>query len=156
MKRIEIPGNKVINLENIVLDYNGTIAFDGKLKEGVKEKINKLSEIIDIYVITADTFGNAQKELKDIKCSIKILKKDNQDNQKRDFILKLGEDRTIAIGNGLNDRLMLETAILGICTIQEEGAATKTILNSDVVVKNILDAFCIILNEKRLQATLRK
>ena len=40
--RIEIPGYKVLTLDYLVLDYNGTIATDGKIPEDVKEKIRYL------------------------------------------------------------------------------------------------------------------
>ena len=36
----EIPGRDNIQIENIVFDYNGTIAVDGKLVIGVK-RVNK-------------------------------------------------------------------------------------------------------------------
>ena len=41
--RIEIPGYKVLTLDYLVLDYNGTIATDGKIPEDVKEKIRCLA-----------------------------------------------------------------------------------------------------------------
>lgn len=59
--KIEIPGYKELNLRYLVLDYNGTIAMGGKIKESVKERIRKLAEEMDIIVLTADTYGTAKE-----------------------------------------------------------------------------------------------
>lgn len=56
--KIEIPGYKVLNLEYLVLDYNGTIAVDGLIPGNVRERLNRLAERFRIYVVTADTHGN--------------------------------------------------------------------------------------------------
>ncbi|AAB98055.1 hypothetical protein MJ_0073 [Methanocaldococcus jannaschii DSM 2661] len=63
--------------------------------------------------------------------------------------------KIIAIGNGNNDELLLKNADLGICVIGDEGAWSKTILSSDIVVKDINDALDLLLNENRLKATSR-
>ena len=47
----EIPGREDLEIKNIVFDYNGTIAKDGKLIEGVKELINSLAEKADIFIL---------------------------------------------------------------------------------------------------------
>jgi len=41
---IEIPNYKTVDLKNIVCDYNGTIAKDGKLLNGVGELFKKLTK----------------------------------------------------------------------------------------------------------------
>jgi len=69
--------------------------------------------------------------------------------------LNLGKDKTICIGNGNNDRLMVKEAALGIALLQEEGTCTETLLASDVACKNIIDAFGYFKEPKRLIATLR-
>jgi len=62
----------------------------------------------------------------------------------------------IGIGNGNNDCSMLEKSELGILVIGKEGASTKALLKSNLVVTDIKDAINLFLNEKRLIATLRK
>lgn len=52
---IEIPGWKSISVLNVILDFNGTIAVDGKLKSTVKPLIIQLAKRFHIYVITSDT-----------------------------------------------------------------------------------------------------
>ena len=63
--KVNIPGKEEIEIQNIVFDYNGTIAIDGKLIEGIKKSINELSNSFKFYVITADTYGSVEKELQD-------------------------------------------------------------------------------------------
>jgi len=43
----------------------------------------------------------------------------------------------VAIGNGRNDRLMLQNTSLGIAVMQEEGAAPQALLAADVAVPDI-------------------
>lgn len=155
MIHIELPGNKSLKLLNLVLDYNGTLAVDGRLIDGVADRLNRLAQVVAINVITADTFGKAADNLKKINCRLTILKPGGQQKQKLEFISTLGSESVVAIGNGLNDKLMLEQAALGIVVIQTEGAAIKTLQSADVVSTNILDALDLLLNPLRLKATLR-
>jgi soluble P-type ATPase len=59
MISIEIPGWGNLEVENVVFDLNGTLAEDGALIPGVKEKIELLSEKAKIYILTADIHGSA-------------------------------------------------------------------------------------------------
>ena len=61
MIEISIPGWGDMEIENIVLDLNGTIATDGKIPSEVKEKINSLSNEAKIYLLTVDTQGTAER-----------------------------------------------------------------------------------------------
>ncbi len=155
MLEIDIPAYKKLILKHLVLDYNGTLAIDGKLIEGVKEKLNILSEQLQVHVITADTFGEAALGLKGVNCSLKIIEGAMQIEQKLAYIENLGITSVVAIGNGINDCKMLESACLGIALIQQEGAALKTVLSADIVCTNILDALALLLNPMRIIATLR-
>jgi soluble P-type ATPase len=155
MLKIDIPCKELLQIKNLLLDYNGTLAIDGKLIDGVEEKINLLSLDLNIFVITADTFGTVEDNLNKSNCKIKILNEGNQDNQKADFIKELNPLYTLAVGNGFNDRLMLEKAVLGICILQKEGAAIQTLLKADIVVSSIIDVFDMLLTPKRMIATLR-
>ncbi len=152
---IDIPGNNSLTLSYLVLDYNGTLAVDGSLIDGVEERINRLAEELTVYVVTADTFGKAAVSLKNVNCNLTILGKGNQQQQKAGFVNKLGAGQVVAIGNGLNDALMLETVALGIAIVQQEGAAVKTLQKADVVFNNINDALDLLQNPLRLKATLR-
>ena len=52
MLEYNIPGREKLVIENLCLDYNGTIANNGELISGVKEKILELKDKINIYVLT--------------------------------------------------------------------------------------------------------
>ncbi len=155
MKTFRIPGWKTLQIRYLVCDYNGTLATDGKMLAGIAEKIKTLSESFEIHVVTADTFGLAARELEGLPCRLKILPKENQAEAKKAYVKALGAENTVAIGNGRNDRLMLQEAALGIVLIQEEGAATATLAAADVVCPSAADAFGLLLHPKRLTATLR-
>ncbi|HOP31052.1 MAG TPA: ATPase P [Spirochaetota bacterium] len=155
MIEIDIPGIRKIYAEHLVLDYNGTVAEDGKLIPGVAGILNRISENLEIHVITADTFGNSASELSGIKCTLDIIGKGDQQKQKLDFIESLGPEKVISVGNGFNDLLMLKESALGITVIQKEGAAAKTLAAADIVVTSIIDALELMLNPLRLAATLR-
>lgn len=79
---INIPGFKNIEIKNLVLDYNGTIANNGQLIDGVDTLINKIAENIQVFVITADTFGTVEIQLKNTNCKVLKITNDNQKLQK--------------------------------------------------------------------------
>lgn len=155
MINIDIPGYGNLELENIVLDYNGTIAKDGEFKEELEELISALSKVFKIYVITADTFGTVEKNLKNIEVTIKKLVGNSEREEKQEFIKELGANKTVAIGNGNNDILMLSEAQIGICIMGEEGCAKSALENADIVIGNIRLALELFKSPKRLIATLR-
>jgi len=155
MITIKIPHLNILNLNNLVLDYNGTLAVDGKIIESVINILKSLSFNLNIYIITADTYGFVEKQIKDIPCKLIILPPGNQDKAKLRFIEQLNAKETVCIGNGKNDRLMLKESSLGIVVIGREGAALDSLMAADVVCNSITDALDILLQTKRLVATLR-
>ena len=155
MLEIDIPGYKKLMLEHMVLDYNGTLAVDGELVKGVDKCLKLLSKDLMIHVVTADTFGKAASGLKDIPMELTVLPKKDQAEGKLSFVRNLGVEKTVAIGNGRNDRLMIENAALGIAVILDEGASGLTLQCADVVTVGILSALELFINPLRLTATLR-
>ena len=155
MLKIEIPGFGKLELHNLMLDLNGTLAIDGALIDGVSERLNKLSKQLDIFVVTAYTFCTAKICLKEVNCKLLILKLNNQQKQKVDFLMEVGASKTVAIGNGMNDLLMIESAALGIALIQQEGCASQAILKAKLVFTSINDALDALENPLRLTAGLR-
>lgn len=153
--KINIPGFKKIEIKHLVCDYNGTIANNGKLIVGVENFINALAKEIDIYVITADTFGTVKTELKNSNCTIITISKENQNQQKLKLIQKLNPQNTVSFGNGRNDELMLKESIIGIGILENEGIYAANIAASDIICKNIHDAFELFLIPNKLIATLR-
>lgn len=155
MIEVKVPGYKTVKLNYMVLDYNGTLSCDGEVIQGVKKRLSTLSEQLSVHVITADTFGKVESRLKDVPCEITVLPLENQDLAKLEYIKELGADRTVCIGNGRNDRLMLKAAALGIAVVLEEGAAVETVMDADVVFTSINSALDLLGNPLRLTATLR-
>ena len=150
-----VPGYRALSIFHLVMDYNGTLARDGILLEGVQSRLDTLAGQLQLHVITADSFGLATDQLAGISCQLVILPGKEQAGAKLAYIQKLGVDQVAAIGNGRNDRLMLEAAALGIGLIQAEGAAFETLSAADVVMPDIQAALDGFLFPKRLIATLR-
>jgi len=143
------------NIEHIVLDYNGTIAKDGVLKKEIHSLLEELTKNYTLHVITADTFGSVKEQIKAYDIKLHILKSQDHTGEKKDYIDSLGADTSLAIGNGNNDKKMLQTAQVGIAVLGDEGCATQALLASDIVCKSIQNALELPLHSKRLLATLR-
>lgn len=156
MITIHIPGRKAIKARHLVLDYNGTLAVDGKLSEETKNLLSCFEGKLEVHVLTADTFGSAEQELSGTGCRLIIIKPSKQVKHKGKYIKKLGANNVVAIGNGRNDVLMLKKAALGICVILHEGASVEAISSADIVCTSIDDALSLLLNPLRIIATLRK
>jgi soluble P-type ATPase len=156
MITINIPGWGNMDIENIVLDLNGTIATDGRIPFEVKEKIKPLTEKVKIYVLTADTQGTASEEIQDMKVELIKIAEEDSKRGKFDLLKTLTPESTVVIGNGNNDELILREAALGIAVLGDEGMSALAVKNADIIVKNISDALDLFLKPKRLIATLRE
>jgi soluble P-type ATPase len=55
---LDIPGRGVIELHHAVFDLNGTLAIDGMFIPGVPDRLLRLSELLEIHILTAGTHGN--------------------------------------------------------------------------------------------------
>jgi len=153
---IDIPHYPTLHLRHIVLDYNGTLAKDGELKLEARSLLKSLTERYSVHVITSDTFGSVQSQLEGFDITVKVLNSDDHTHEKAAYINELSASFCAAIGNGNNDVKMLQNAALGIALIGDEGCSTQTLMQSDIVCKSIEDALELLLNEKRLIATLRR
>jgi P-type E1-E2 ATPase len=155
MIEIAIPGDGMLRLSFLVLDYNGTLACNGILLDGVAERLIALSKNLSIHVVTADTFGTVEATLKSLPFTVRVLPQTGQNHAKMAYVSQLGRNETVCIGNGRNDRLMLQAAALGIAVVGPEGAAVDALQASDVVATSIQSALDLLLNPQRLVATLR-
>lgn len=156
MNTITIPGQGEYKLEHLVLDFNGTIAYKGKIINGVRERLIEISQSMDIHVITADTNGTVTKECAGLPVTVKIIAADNQLQEKRSFVQELSGIGTVSMGNGVNDQMMFEASSLSIAILGKEGCAINTLLKSDIAVNDINDALDLLLHKNSLIATLRK
>jgi soluble P-type ATPase len=155
MIEIIIPGYRHLRLEHLVMDYNGTLAVDGFLLPGVMPRLDQLAQQLQLHVVTADTFGLARDQLQDLNCKQLILANGNQSKAKLAYVNRLGGQYVVAVGNGRNDRRMLRASALGIAVMQGEGAAMETCRAADLLVPDIQTALDLLLNQKRLIASLR-
>ena len=155
MIQIAVPGYRTLQLGHLVLDYNGTLAVDGEPLPGVGKALRQLAQKLEIHVVTADTFGKVRSRLADGPWRIVLLPAEDQAEGKRQFVRRLGAEQTAAVGNGRNDRWMLQEAALGVAVVQAEGAAWETLCQADVVCPNALAALELLLHPLRLVATLR-
>ncbi len=155
----EIPGRGQLELRHLVCDVNGTLALDGTLLPGVKDRLRELSELVEIHLLTADTLGKQAEidnSLKEIISRTVILTPGSEAEQKQGYVERLGSTAVAAIGQGANDRLMLKSAALGICVLSLEGTALETMLNAELLAPDILHALDLLLHPTRLKASLRR
>jgi soluble P-type ATPase len=155
MLTIDIPGFGTLDIRHLVSDFTGTLSVDGILLPEVKELLADVGRLLNVHVLTADTFRKAHTALKGIDCTLTVLSGADFDRQKEAYVRNLGPEQVVAIGNGNNDRLMLKAARLGIAVIEGEGCAVSSLANADIAVRNIRDALGLLLNPKRCTATLR-
>jgi soluble P-type ATPase len=156
---IDIPGLGKAHINAILSDYTGTLAFSGKLVNGVKDRLLRLAERVDIHIVTADSFGTAQEELKGLPIVLRRLKGGSEDFQKQRHALELNPRYVAAFGNGNNDRLLLKTVReaggLAIAVENGEGCALDAILAANIFVVGAVTALDLLLEPTRLRATLR-
>ena len=156
MIELNIPGRGTLQLEYLVTDVNGTIAVDGRLREGMTRTLNKLRDRLAIHLLTADTHGAQQGIDKMLGLQAVRVQPGDEAGQKAKFVRQLGAERVVAIGQGANDAAMLKAAAIGICVFSPEGTAVETLLAADLVMSDITDALELFEKPLRLVASLRR
>ena len=151
MIELQIPGWGHLEIQNLVLDFNGTLATDGALIEGVAQQLCRLHEQgVNIYVITADTNGTVRKECEGLPVEVLVYDSATVAINKMELVCQLGADRTAR-----NDRKMFSASALSIAVLGEEGACVQSLLRADILVTSITQALELLLSPHRLKATLR-
>ena len=149
--RIEIPGRRALALRQLVLDMNGTIAAGGEVLPGVAGRVARLARVLEVVVLTADTYGTAARALAHLPLRLHPV---STGGDKARFVA--GGRGVAAVGNGANDVAMLRAADLGIAVLGREGTSAALLGAADVVVTRIEDALDLLLDPRRLVATLRR
>jgi len=155
MLEVDIPGFGQVRLQHLAADFTGTLSVRGRLVPGVRELLNEVATILDVHVLTADTFGMARSELAGVRCVVHILEGEDEERQKEEYVHKLGEETVVALGNGNNDRKMLKAARIGIAVCLKEGCSVNAASAADILVTSATDALELLLHEKSMKATLR-
>ena len=157
---IEIPGFGPLTIRTIVSDYSGTLSRGGKLSAGVRERLMRLAELVDIHILTSDTFGTARSELAHLAVQIEILGQERHDVQKEQFVHNRCDARHVAaFGNGSNDRLLLKAVRdaggVAVAVDNGEGCAVKTMANANLFIHGAVNALDLLLEPNRVKASLR-
>ena len=150
---VAVPGAKALRLGHVVFDFNGTLATDGTLIRGVAARIRRLARIVEVVILTADTFGTARAALAGLPVAVQVVR---GGRDKRRVVRSLGGERVAVVGNGANDVPMFEEAALGIAVCGQEGMAAELARAATILVGDVNDAIDLLLRPKRLVATLRR
>jgi soluble P-type ATPase len=158
---IEVPNFRDIAIHRIVTDYNGTLSLAGKLSPGVIERLRRLHELVDIDVITSDTFGTAADELVPAGLRPLLLPAGARHDEAKEAHVKTHDAAHIAaFGNGNNDAWMLkavkEMGGLAIAVDNGEGCAVQTLLSAEIFIAGITNGLDLLLDPIRCKATLRR
>ena len=157
MLNIAVPRFGDLRLEHLVLDVNGTLTRDGVLLPGVAERLEKLHDLLEIELISADSLGRLESIASQLGLPFTRLDPaDAEPEQKATFVRRLGALRVVAIGNGANDVGMLKEAAIGIAVLGPEGLAIEALLAADLAVGSIDDALDLLLFPRRVVASLRR
>lgn len=156
MIEVMVPGWRPLTLNTVMLDYNGTLAVDGELLDGVAERLRQLADTCRVIVLTADTHSSARRALDDLPVEIQIIDPGSEAMSKRFALDASGTMQTAFIGNGANDEKAVAAAAVGIVIVGPEGAFGPTLQAADLVVSTPLDALDLLLHPTRLVAGLRR
>ena len=156
MIHIERPGQEPLEIDVILIDFEGTLASDRRVHPKAKDKINLLSKRVRAYILAKEEKERVMEVLKWVKAEIIFLKEEETSLEKLNLLRQLGAGRAAAIGNGADDALMVDEAGLGICVIGREGMAGETMQKADLVFPDIVDALDFFLKPLRQKSTLGK
>jgi len=134
---IDIPGFGKHHVKIVVSDYTGTYSRGGIIEPDVKKKLRELVRLVDLHIVTADSFGTAEEQLAGI-AEPYILRTARHDAEKADYVTQFELRHVTAFGNGRNDRLMLKAVKEGggiaVAVDNGEGCALDAMLNADLFV----------------------
>ncbi|MDY0331700.1 MAG: hypothetical protein RBR52_14575 [Thiomonas sp.] len=150
---VAIPGASRLSLRHLLLDFNGTLACNGALIDGVAERLRALSQVLEVEVLTGDTYGTVAQTLAGLPVRYSIVLT-GADKTARVLALQ-GAGGVAAVGNGRNDVDMLRAATLGIAVLGPECTHALTLTAAQLVAPGILAALDLFLQPQRLIAALR-
>ena len=158
--RIDIPGYGRVDLAVLVTDYTGTLSCGGKLSDGVEARLRRLAEVVDIHVLTADTFGTVRAELAGVPAHLEIVGEKDLRLRKAEYVETCCDPaRVAAMGNGNNDWLLLRTVKaaggLALAVDNGEGCHVQAILEAHLLIHGAAATLDLLLEPRRLKAGLR-
>lgn len=159
--RLDIPGFGPLAVHHLVTDYSGTLACGGRVSAEVLHRLARLSEIVEIHVVTSDTFGTVRRELGGLpSVRLHLLEGGRHDERKEAYVRRLDPATVVVFGNGSNDRLLLkavkEEGGLSVVVDNGEGCALDAVLHAHILIRGIVPALDLLLEPQRCKATLRR
>ncbi len=154
MITLQRPGRNPLEIEFILLTFEGTLATDRRIHPKAKDKLNLLSKRTKIYILAKGEQEAIREILKKVKAEVVFFMEGEASQGKLNLLRQLGAAKTVAIGNGLDDAAMIEEAGLGICIIGKEGGSAEAMRKADVLFTDILDALDFLLKPMRHKAAL--
>lgn len=149
---VSIPGRADLRLEYVLLDVNGTLTNRGVLLDVVKGRLERLRGMVEIRLVSADTFGTVGAIAGRLQVGA-VTAATGEDKLR--VLDQLGRHCCVVIGNGANDVLVLEAAALSFAVLGPEGASAAALRAADVVCAAATDALDLLLDPTALSATLR-
>lgn len=151
---IQRPGQEPLEIDFILIGFEGTLAPDRRVHPKAKDKINLLSKRSKIYILTKEEKQRIEDVLRKVKAEVVYLTEEKSSEKKSDLVTRLGATRTVSVGNGTDDASMMKAAAFALCVIGKGGASVETVKNADVVFTDVLDALDFLLKPLRQKAIL--
>jgi soluble P-type ATPase len=146
----------------MVSDYTGTLSWHGRLVPGARDLLLMLKDLVQIKVITSDTYGTAQDELTGIvkdEDFFKLQPGQPHDLEKEKFVRRFELQRVVAFGNGNNDRKLLKAVKegdgLAIAVDNGEGCSIDALQSAHIFIVGAVNALSLLLVRDSCKATLR-
>lgn len=155
---LDIPGFGRRVIRTVISDFTGTLSYGGKIAPATKSRLRRLLRLVDLHVITADSYGTAGPQLAGI-AEPHMLRSRPHDIEKRAFARRFDLRHVAAFGNGNNDRLMMQAVRAGggiaIAVDNGEGCAVDTLRRANIFITGAANALDLLLNPTAAKATLR-
>src|SRR5262249_11790213 len=137
MIKLAIPGFGHLEIHRGVTDFTGTHSFKGVVRKSVRTRLARLARLVEVHVLTVDTFGTAHRQLARLPLTLHVLRPDGcHDKAKQRFVRTHEPSRVAAFGNGTIDRLMLKAVRdaggLAVAVDNGEGCSVEAILNANI------------------------
>lgn len=156
MIELNIPGRGLVQLQHLVTDVNGTLAFDGVLLDGVPRALLALRDRLELHLLTADTHGKQAEIDRQLGLQAVRIARGGEREAKAEYVQQLNPDSVVAIGQGANDAAMLGAAGIGIAVLSQEGLAIEALTQADLLAPDILVALDLLEHPLRIVASLRR
>ena len=89
MLTIHRPGQEPLDIEFILIDFEGTVAFDRRVHPKTKDKVNLLSKRTKIYILTKGEKEVIGEVLKKVNAEVIYLNEGEGSQRKLDLINQL-------------------------------------------------------------------